>query len=337
MTRQAREQDWPAQDFVYQDDDPGLPDEVDPWDLAPEGHPSPPSPRRTPSSDNAGLAHSDFIADAQWSGLGDPLSDDDWDEPTPTAEAQSELSEALYPVDPDITDLTVELRIGDFLTQVVPIEPDQYDQCAALLRSYSVGRLRQLIPWFRQYEWSGITLLALLEFRRHWESVRNMDWWENFLWDEGQQQWMPLYQPSALSWEAAIELVRNRDGLAPHQVIDPRWYEDWCRRRVWEMDVGLSSFAGFAYFRSGLLPTEPWLHKLAKQDRRTAVERAECDDATFVPFMLPSIVAQYRCRAMDQARVRHVDLEDLAGPHVALNAADGEALRRAWDCIVNRR
>ena len=342
MTKQAREQDWTAQDFVDQDDDAALPDEADPWDLVPDGHPL---PRRSPSSDNAGLAHSDFIADVldvgtgdtQWPEFGDPLYEGDWDEPTPTAEAQSELSEALYPADPGITDLTVELRIGDFLMQVAPLERDQYDQCAALLRSYGVGRLCHLIPWFRQNEWSGSTLLALLKFRRHWESRRNTDWWESFHWIGGQQQWMPLYQPSALSWEAALALLKNREGLAPHKVIDPRWYTDWNRHRVWEMDIGLSSFAGFAFFRSGLLPNEPWLRKLARLDRRTTAERAECGDETFVPFMLPSITAQYRCRTVDQARVGHMELEDLVGSHISLDPADSEGLRRVWDCIVNQR
>ena len=329
MTKQAREQDWTAQDFVDQDDDAGLPDEADPWDLVPDGHPS---PRRYPASDSAGFAHSDFVADAldvlagdtQWSELGDQLYENEWDEPTPTAEAQSELSEALYPADPGITDLTVELRIGDFLMQVAPMEPNEHDQCVALLRGYSVGRLRRLIPWFRQYEWSGSTLLALLRFRRYWESERNLDWWESFRWIDGQQQWIPLYQPSALSWEAALELLKNREGRAPHKVIDPRWYTDWNRHRVWEMDIGLSSFAGFAFFRSGLLPNEPWLSMLARLDRRTTAERAECEDETFAPFMLPSIVAQYRCRAVDQARGGHTELKDLAGSHISLDAAASE-------------
>ena len=283
---------WLPQDFFVPAEQPL---DADPWDGAStDGLPTflPHGYQHLQELDLLGHEDAGLLT-----GGDDPLDNADWDEPEPTAEPRSELSEVLYPPDLTIDDLSVDLRIGEFLACVPDLASVQKDRCFSLLKKYSTHRLRRILPWLRAHQWSCQVLLSLLEFRRLWELSRNVAWWEAFRWRERErEEWIPSYQPSALTWEAAEELVRNRLGVPPSKVIDPAWYEDWCHHRPWLM--GVRSFAGFILYRSGLRPGTLWLEHLARVDRRNATEVAECNDETFAPFMLPSILAQYGSEGM---------------------------------------
>ena len=53
------------------------------------------------------------------------------------------------------------------------------------------------------------------------------------------------------------------------------------------------SFARFAVFRSGIADGVDWRERLSRQDRRSLLERAQCADGGYAPFMLPSFAQQY--------------------------------------------
>ena len=300
MVARENSQGWTETDFV----DSASPDprESDPWDpsasLAPyDADPEPPdfesNGTDAPLPDGGGWDLADELLGVdegvQWED-GDP-DPGDWAEPDPLVDASSELSESLYPPDDSITDVSRELKIGELLVRFDPVSPEQQARCHELLSACGIGRLRRWIPWLRARSWCGATLQLFLEFRHHWESGTNVKWWETFTWDAYQQRWHPRYQAETLTLDHCCELLEKRQRLTVNNVIDPAWFPEWEKCAAWKL--GVRSFASFAVFRAGMSPGEDWLGHLIRADRRTAMELAQCADASYAPFMLPSYAQQY--------------------------------------------
>ena len=215
----------------------------------------------------------------------------DWDEPEPVADAASDLSESLYPPDDSVTNLSLELKIGELLVRVEHIDEEQREACVELLKACGIRRLRYMLPWLGDRTWYGTTLRLFLEFRKHWESKANMRWWETLLWSEREQRWMPRFQRGTLTLDHSRELIQRRFHYAASEVIDDEWFWDWDSCAPWEL--GVRSFANFAVFRAGIPAEDDWREYLMRQDGRCALEIAQCLDPTFAPFMLPSFAQQY--------------------------------------------
>ena len=255
--------------------------------------------------------------DDRWSD--DTFEAVDWAEPEPTVDASSELNEALYPPDLSITDITRDLKIGEFLAQVKPVTDAQRARCRALLSACGIGRLRRWIPWLRDRHWCGVRVLLFLEFRRHWESSANVRWWETFWWDPRSLEWMPDYQPGVLTLDHSGELVECRTQCPVADVIDPAWFREWEERALWKH--GIRSFASFAVFRAGVKSGDDWQQLLSRQDQRTVLERAQCVDGTFAPFMLPSFAQQYGF-SLDPGRAQFPWSEDIQVARRVANSGD---------------
>ena len=215
----------------------------------------------------------------------------EWDEPDPVVDAASDLSESLYPPDDSVTNLSLELKIGELLMQVKPIDEEQRAECMELLRACGLSRLRYMIPWLGDQNWRGEKLRLFLKFRKLWESKSNMRWWESFLWSEREQCWMPRYQRGTLTLDHTRELIQRRSHYPATNLIEDEWLWDWDAFAPWEM--GVRSFASFAVFRAGIPPRDDWRQYLVRQDDRCTLEIAQCLDPTFAPFMLPSFAQQY--------------------------------------------
>ena len=61
-------------------------------------------------------------------------------------DAASDLSESLYPPDDSITDFSLDLKIGELLLRVEPIDEEQRLDCLELLKEFGLGRLRHILP-----------------------------------------------------------------------------------------------------------------------------------------------------------------------------------------------
>lgn len=291
---------WVDEDFVDSATEPVV--ENDPWEAAPSASASsPPVPVRRGGFPDAAAARqagtedvsSDFAADLahvdESDGVFDPPSD--WAEPDPTIEASSELGESLYPPDPTITDLSRDIKIGELLAHIEPITEEQRTRCHEVLSACDIRRLRRWIPWLRNRDWCGAKLRLFLEFRCHWDSPANSRWWETFWWDWREQEWMPRYRSGTLTLDHCLELVVNRGPCEPADVIDPDWFAEWEEHAAWEL--GVHSFASFAVFRAGIPDGDDWLQRLSRLDPRTPLDKAQCADGGFSPFMLPSFAQQY--------------------------------------------
>lgn len=323
---------WSEDDFVDATSKEPL-NEDDPWEstqpppsisvATPQGQPSH-DLDASATPDEADLDPGYFVDELQEPHADERWADDtfhagDWTEPEPTVDASSELNEALYPPDPSITDITRVLKIGELLAHVEPITDEQRARCHALLSACGVGRLRWWIPWLRDRRWCGFRLLLFLEFRRHWESKANVRWWETFWWDPRSLEWIPSYQPGALTLDHSAELVECRTQYAVANVIDPAWFREWEERALWEH--GIRSFASFAVFRAGVKSGDDWQQLLARRDQRTVVERAQCIDGTFAPFMLPSFAQQYGF-SLDLSRAQDPWGEDIQVARRVANSGD---------------
>ena len=303
MGTQSGWQEWVGEDFV--DNVTHLPAEPDPWEPSKppiqirEDHGVPQSDLRatahdlTDQSDPYVLVDDEpgvYMPESEWSDSSVEISSD-WDEPEPMVDAASDLSESLYPPDNSITDVSLDLKIGELLLQVEPIDEEQRVHCLGLLKEYGLGRLRRLLPWLCDRTWHGAQLRLFLEFRKHWESKANAHWWEAFLWTEREQRWMPAYQRGTLTLHHSRALVHWRSQCEAIDVIDNEWFWDWESFAPWEL--GVRSFADFALFRAGIPAENDWRKYLVRQDERTGFEIAQCLDPTFAPFMLPSFTEQY--------------------------------------------
>ncbi len=329
---------WADIDLVDDDIRPMPTTEIDPWrpiefDTRTAVPDSPLRELENVEAINQGPWNVDDLIDEDLDGLYDPWPEEDVPilvEPDPTVDATSDLSEVLYPPDNTVTDISRELKIGELLDRVVPKTESQHIRCYELLNATTVGRLRRLIPWLQSRAWSGAKLQLFPEFRIHWELPRNMRWWETFRWSDIEGTWIPRYTKATLTFDHAIALVERRGQCAPTDVIDRSWFEDWDNCAAWE--AGIRSFANFAVFRAEVPNGQDWRELLLRQDQRSAFEIEQCKDGTFAPFMLPSLIAQYRCpRTLDGISDLFPDLIDLAFRTAASLGGDRA---RAWQEVM---
>ena len=182
-----------------------------------------------------------------------------WDEPEPFAEYDSELSEDLYIPDNDVSDRSGKIKIDEFISGVPKLTHAQQEQVTELLETLSIGRLRSWLPWLREKDWTGHSLLLFLEFRlNQWEE--NPQWWESSFWNARIDHWWAYSTSGALSLDGALTLVQARLHCSPDEIVDELWLEEWDDYAVWKR--GFQSFASFAIFRAGLLDGENWLELL---------------------------------------------------------------------------
>ena len=250
------------------------------------------------ASTNGELVDPNWLLDpAQESELPDTeaFGQTDWDEPEPLVDANTDLSESLYPADESITDLSLQLKVGEALARVAPISNEQIERSSVLLKAFGTARLRHILPWLRARSWNGAQLCLLLEIQRFWESRSHEHLWESFLWSGHLQRWMPKYHKSNLTLDHARDLVLHRSHCTPQEVIDEEWFQDWEDFAVWTL--GIRSFASFAVFRASLQPFENWRNHLYRRDTRTELEVAQWMDQTYEPFMLPSCRDQFHAHS----------------------------------------
>lgn len=320
--------------------------ENDPW--GPNALPtvtSGSSPRERQGFESQATAHQvvgdnawDFVDELADIDPNDPWSEgaldlpSDWVEPDPTTDASSELSESLYPADETVTDISRELKIGELLAQIEPITEEQHTRCHQVLRACGIGRLRHWIPWLRERAWCGAKLQLFLEFRCHWESSANIRWWEIFHWDYREQDWMPSYQSGTLTLDHSRELVERRPHCDVAHVVDPTWFLEWENEAPWEL--GVRSFASFAVFRAGVPIGDDWREHLSRQDQRTQLEKAQCTDASFAPFMLPAFAEQYGVpRILSAGPDPLPDIAEMARRKAAALGGDHS---RSWREVLDR-
>ncbi len=180
--------------------------------------------------------------------LDDETSDVGWDEPEPSAEADSDLNEPLYPPDNNVRDLSRDRKIDELIFRVQPINDTQRREIVALLKDFSIERLRSWLSWATQRDWSGHSLLLFLQFRKVWESDCNAHWWESLFWHPGLECWWPTCSRDNLTRDATYKLIQNRLDCTPQEVINEDWFEEWKSSALWTREF--LSFVSFAVFRA---------------------------------------------------------------------------------------
>jgi len=331
---------WADNDLIDNDLDSEIPIEFDPWDMPKEDDNASSKTFEDLSGDSLesedaatdSWDYEDFLNyefDQQWYGYltGADISN----EPAPIAEAESNLSEAKYPEDESITNLTWELSVQEFLSCIEPCTPEQHARCLELFRTYSVSRLCHLLPWIKQYAWDGHKLQFFLEFRNYWEASYNLQWWEIVFRDFRSQSWVSTYNKSALTYDQTWELIRKRAKKSVTRVIDKKWILEWEKFAIWE--YGIRSFAQYALLRANISNIDQIWEYLIRNDRRTPFEIAQCEDPVYAPFMLPSERRQYACPNL-------VDSHNDPWPEVTDRARRmaetfGGDLTRAWESILS--
>ncbi len=195
---------------------------------------------------------------------------DNLDEPEPLAEYDSDLSETLYELDSDISNLTLRLRVDEFIAGVEHATDNHREELSEALNELGSRRLSHLLLWLKRKNWTGHSLLLFINFRAVWDD--NPDWWEYIVWRSGFDTLWRYSNSGVLSRDACYELIHSRLHCNPHEVIDERWYEDWDNFVLWKR--GFPSFASFALYRAGLNDCEDWWSLL---DFTNGVEETESD------------------------------------------------------------
>ena len=174
----------------------------------------------------------------------------------PTEDPTSDFSEPLYPPDHSVTNLTLSLKIDEFLAGAKPITQKQNQRCFELLEGCGTKWVGRNLTWLREQKWNGSLLQLFLEFREHWKSHANYRWWESLHWNAWMQRWVPSYQPNLLTHALELDLISQRPNSNVHGVIDAKWHMEWEENAPWEM--GVTSFANFALFRARIPEREDW-------------------------------------------------------------------------------
>lgn len=183
------------------------------------------------------------------------LDEESLEEPDVTFEFDLGLSEELYQ-EAEFIDLTsdVDIRLDKFLADIALTE-EQDKQVRRHFKNFSRSRLSNWLPWLNSKIWTGQTLLLFIQFHDCWEN--NPEWWESrrLHWRYG---WQPKSMPMSniLSRNDAYLIVHRRIDLAPAEMINPVWFDEWDYHSLWRH--GFFSFAQFAKFRSTLNDEEEW-------------------------------------------------------------------------------
>ena len=331
---------WKQEDFIDHSSNLEVPLEQDPWTpVADQGGLLP----NLTSNFEIGAPEFDIPDDVTWDI--DDLNNDEFAliycktpdelediiEPEPLTDAISDLKDPQFPPDDSITDISCDLKIGEFLSKVPCHSQEQQDKCRSLLSECGTNRLRFLIPWLRTRDWRGEKLQLFLEFRNLWELTDNLRWWEIHFWNDSYQDWAPEYYKGTLTLDHTWELVENRTDCNAEDMIDQRWFNEWEAHAPWE--YGIQSFASFAVFRASVLDAADWLEYLVPTDCRSALEIAQCADPSFAPFMLPSEVRLYSCP--DLVEATDDPWSDVTDTAYHRATALGYTLVCAWEEVIS--
>ena len=176
------------------------------------------------------------------------------DEPEPLAEYDGDLTEPLYNPDGDVANLSQKLGADELVASIECATDDERTQISAILSEFSPRKLSKWIPWLKEKEWTGQSLLLFLEFLDLWNE--NPQWWEYSVWSRSLDRWWAYSSSSILSRDACYDLIQHRLQYEPDNVIDETWFKDWDDLVLWKR--GFPSFASFAGFRAGLNEGDNW-------------------------------------------------------------------------------
>ena len=177
-----------------------------------------------------------------------------YDEPTPEAEYDAELSEPLYEPDINTTDLPRLLVVDEFIANIADTTDDQHSEIYEVLLSLSNKKRSSLIQWMRGKKWTGHSLALFLGFRTMW--YETPPWWQYTFWHQRMNEWWTYSNVNYLSRDACYALIQSRLHCHPEEVIDEEWFEDWNDFKLCE--YGFHSFASFAQFRAEINDTADW-------------------------------------------------------------------------------
>ena len=193
--------------------------------------------------------------------------DDDWDEPEPSAEYDDDIRESLHPVNYDLSDISLALRLDEFVASVESANDAQRMEIIQMLETLSTNRLHRWLSWLREQEWTGRSLTLFLDFRlNYWEETP--EWWVS---SYSRYEHWGAYPKSynALSLDATLTLVQARQNYDASEIIDATWLKDWEDLELWKL--GFPSFASFAVFRASQNDGEDWYsHIIANTDFYTS-------------------------------------------------------------------
>ena len=178
-------------------------------------------------------------------------------EPAALFDFRSELGEALYELDDSVPNWGRALTVDQFIAGLGDGCYEKRQQIADLLFCLSAPRLRSWLPWLRNQQWTGHTLLLFLQFRALWD--RSPELWLYLHWSAAAKMWLTFWNRNSISLDATYQLIKRRINHPADEVIDLEWLEDWEDVDVWvRVDQGFFSFASFALYRSRLQYGEDW-------------------------------------------------------------------------------
>ena len=196
----------------------------------------------------------DFL---QETGADTPFGEEDDYGPDVLLDYQPDLGIPLYDASDDELNLIPLLGIDELIACIENISVQESEQVRDLLSGLSSARLRRLLPWLTDHEWTGNTLVLFLQFWETWDQCS--EYWVHLQWSPGAKFWFTWANRNSMTLESSYALVWRRRDFDPEMVIDPEWLEDWESIDVWvRVKSGFYSFASFAEYRSGLKYGEDW-------------------------------------------------------------------------------
>lgn len=212
-----------------------------------------------PDDDDWGLGELDDTDPASaWKTLYD--TDDNEvieDEPEPIAEYDSELSDPLHELDEATTDLTIAIKVNEWLSTVEEMDEDQRQEITDILLDFKIERLRSWLPWLREKTWTGYTLLLFLQFRAYYDE--NPELWKRLKWNSKAKTWKWVEDHYSLSRDDSYLLMERKEHFGRDEIVAIEWCEDYdCLDAQVLREQGFLSLADFAVYRSQFHIGEDW-------------------------------------------------------------------------------
>ena len=179
------------------------------------------------------------------------------DEPEPIAEYDSELSDPLHELDEATTDLTIAIKVNEWLSTVEEMDEDQRQEITDILLDFKIERLRSWLPWLREKTWTGYTLLLFLQFRAYYDE--NPELWKRLKWNSKAKTWKWVEDHYSLSRDDSYLLMERKEHFGRDEIVAIEWCEDYdCLDAQVLREQGFLSLADFAVYRSQFHIGEDW-------------------------------------------------------------------------------
>ena len=148
------------------------------------------------------------------------------------------------------------LQMDEWLAEIPDLAQEEREEAATWVGGLRPPRFGNWLPWLKDQNWNGRTLLAFLRFQAYWDG--NWELWVVRI-PSRNHEWVERHNRHTMTREMALELAKLRLECSPQDVIEDEWIDEWWYKQPHElMDEDIYSLAHYALQMARWGGIEPW-------------------------------------------------------------------------------